>query len=101
MAGRSSRDDRPIPAHPYRDAAIVYGIMSVVLVAAASVTGGDIPRAGLVAVIFFVVATAWTSWRFRSRIRERDTARAEAAASEEDGGDDGSTNGNGRGGSGA
>ena len=101
MARRSNREDRPIPAHPYRDTAIVYGIMAVVLVVVAAVTGGDVLRAGLVAVVFFVVATAWTSWRFRTRIRERDTARAVAALSGGDGGHGGSTNGNGRGGSGA
>ena len=100
MAGRFSRDARPIPARPYRDTAIVYGIMAVVLVVVAAVTGGDVLRAGLVAVVFFVVATAWTSWRFRTRIRERDAARVAAALSGGDGGDGGSTNGNGRGGSG-
>jgi hypothetical protein len=101
MLGRSSREARPIPAHPYRDTAIVYGIMAGVLVVVAAVTGGDVLRAGLVAVVFFVVATAWTSWRFRTRIRERDAARAAAALSAGDGGGGGSTDGNGRGGSGA
>ena len=100
MARRSNREDRPIPARPYRDTAIVYGIMAVVLVVVASVTGGDVLRAVLVAVVFFVVATAWTSWRFRTRIRERDAARAAAALPGGDGGDGGNANGNGRGGSG-
>jgi hypothetical protein len=98
MARRSRRDDRPIPAHPYRDAAIVYGIMAVALVIVAALTGGDVIRALFVGGIFFVVATAWTSWKFRGRIRERDAAATAAATAERSGGE--SANGNGRGGSG-
>jgi len=90
------RDDRPVPAHPYRDTAIVYGVMAVAVVVVAGLTGGDVTRAALVAVVFFVVATAWTSWKFRTRIRERDAVGA--AALEREGGEIG--NGNGRGGTG-
>ena len=88
------RHDRPVPDHPYRDTAIVYGVMAVAVVVVAGLTGGDVTRAALVAVVFFVVATAWTSWKFRTRIRERDGA----AALEREGGEIG--NGNGRGGTG-
>ncbi len=94
--GHGHREIRPIPAHPYRDTAIVYGVMAVAVVVVAGVTGGNLTRAALVAVVFFVVATAWTSWKFRTRIRERDAAVA--AALPREGGETG--NGNRRGGSG-
>ena len=94
MARRKRRDDRPIPAHPYRDTALVYGVMAVLLVVVASLTGGEVVRAILVAVVFFVIATAWSWWKFHGRIRERDAARAAAAG---DGSSGGRANGNGRG----
>jgi len=99
MVRRSRRDDRPIPPHPYRDTALVYGFMAVLLVVIAGLTGGDLIRAALVGIVFFVVATAWTCWKFRGRIRERDAAKTAAEAAGRSGG--GSANGNGRGGSGA
>ena len=64
-------DDRPIPDHPYRDTALVYAGMGVLLVIVASLTGGQAVRAIVAAVIFFVIATAWTWWGFRRRIRAR------------------------------
>ncbi len=87
--------DRPVPAHPYRDTAIVYGVMAVAVVVVAGLTGGDVIRAALVAVVFFVVATAWTSWKFRTRIRER-AAAGEAVFERESGGLEGD-NGGGKG----
>lgn len=74
------RTPPPIPKHPYRDTAVVYGVMAIVLVAAAALTGADVARAAVVAVAFFVVATAWSWWRFRERIREQ-AARAARGAS--------------------
>jgi len=78
MARRRRRDDRPIPAHPYRDTALVYGIMSLLLVVIAWLTGGDALRAILVAAVFFLVATAWSWWKFRGRIKERAAAEVSA-----------------------
>jgi membrane protein implicated in regulation of membrane protease activity len=83
MALLDDRSKRPLPPHPYRDAALVYGIMALLLVVIAWVTGGDPLRAVVVAVAFFVVATAWTSWRFRVRIRERDAATSASAGKDE------------------
>jgi hypothetical protein len=35
-------------------------------------TGGDVGRAIVIAICFFVLATGWTWWRFRRRVaRER------------------------------
>ena len=74
------RSDRAIPAHPYRDTAIVYGVMAVLLVVVAGVTGGNLGRAAVVGAAFWMAATSWSWWRFRGRIRERDAAAAATAA---------------------
>ena len=54
--------------------------MGVLLVIVASLTGGQALRAIVAAVIFFVIATAWTWWGFRRRIRARAEAEAAEAA---------------------
>ena len=92
MVRRKRLDGRSIPAHPYRDAALVYGVMSGLLVVVAWLTGGDALRAILAAVAFFVAATAWSWWKFRGRIKRRDAARAPALPA---GSDEGETNGDG------
>jgi hypothetical protein len=73
---RRGVDERPLPAHPYRDTVVVYGIMAIVLIVVASLTGGSLLRAVGAGVVFFVLATAWSWWKFRTRIRERDAQRA-------------------------
>ena len=59
--------ERPFPKRPYRDGALVYGAMAAAIVGLSAATGGDLVRALLVALAFFVVAMAWT-WR-RVRLR--------------------------------
>jgi len=76
---RHEREERPLPAHPYRDTAIVYGIMAVILVVLAGVTGGSLVRASVAGTVFWLVATAWSWWKFRGRIRERELGEAAAA----------------------
>ena len=71
----------PLPKHPYRDSALAYGVMAVVLVLATVLLGGDVARTAVVAAGFFVLATAWSWWRFRERIRE-EAARAAQKATE-------------------
>ena len=88
---RRKGDEAPIPAHPYRDSVFVYAGMGVVIIVVATLTAGSFLRALGTAVVFFVIATAWTWWGYRKRIRARDAAKAAAAAQ--------STGGNGRGGS--
>ena len=63
--------ETPPPKHPYRDTILVYAAFSIVLVLVAWLTGGGVKRAAAVAVLFFVVATAWTSYRFHSKLREQ------------------------------
>ena len=71
----------PLPKHPYRDSAIAYGVMAAVLVLAAVLLGADVARTAAVAAGFFVFATAWSWWRFRTRIR-MEAARAAQKAIE-------------------
>jgi len=94
MARRKRLDERPIPVHPYRDTALVYGIMSLLIVVVSWLTGGDAFQAILVAVVFFLIATAWSWWKFRARIRERDAVKTPVSPIGSDGGQ---TNGNGHG----
>jgi membrane protein implicated in regulation of membrane protease activity len=51
--------------------------MATVLVGVAAITGADVARAAIVAAAFFVVATAWSWWRFRERIREEASGQPE------------------------
>ena len=69
--------ERPVPKHPYRDTAILYGVLAVLVVVIAWATGGDVVNAGVTAIFVFIVATLW-SWRtWRNRLRE-ERARKEA-----------------------
>lgn len=61
---------RPVPKHPYRDSALLYGALAILVVVIAAATGGDIGRAFFYAVAVFVVATAWTWRTWRNRLRE-------------------------------
>lgn len=82
LVRRSGDRHRPsLPKHPYRDTAAAYGIMACVLVLAAVLLGGAVARTVVVAAAFFVGATAWSWWRFRTRIRE-EAARATGTAAE-------------------
>ena len=62
------RRDRPLPRRPYRDSAILYGALAGVVLLFSLLTGSDVVRALIVAVAFFVAATAWSWFRFRQRL---------------------------------
>ena len=79
---RRESDERPLPTHPYRDSAIVYGVMAVILVVLAGITGGSLVKATGAAIIFWLGATGWSWWKFRGRIRERERAASASAAVE-------------------
>ena len=50
----------------------MYAVLAIVIVAVAKFTNGDVGRAIFGAAAFFVVASAWSWWRFRRRVeRER------------------------------
>jgi len=48
----------------------MYAVLAIVIVVVAKFTGGDVGRAILGAAAFFVVATAWSWWRFRRRVEQ-------------------------------
>jgi Flp pilus assembly protein TadB len=62
--------EQPPPKHPYRDTLIIYAVFAVLIVVVAWVTGGGVARAALIAVLFYVVASAWSVSRWRARLRE-------------------------------
>jgi 4-hydroxybenzoate polyprenyltransferase len=62
------RRDRPLPRRPYRDSALLYGVLAVLVLVFALLTGSDLARAAVVAIAFFAAATAWSWFRFRQRL---------------------------------
>jgi nicotinamide riboside transporter PnuC len=64
---------RPLPQHPYRDSAVLYAILAIIIVVASLLTGGGL-RGLLVAIAFFIAATGWSWWRFHARL-ERHRGR--------------------------
>jgi hypothetical protein len=68
--------DEPLPRHPYRDSAIFHLVLAGLIVLVAWATAGNLGRAVGFAVGFFVIATAWSWWRWRERLIE-EQRRAE------------------------
>lgn len=64
------RDELPRSRHPFRDTVIMYAVLAIVIVVVAKFTDGDVGRAIVGAAAFFVVATAWSWWRFRRRVEQ-------------------------------
>ena len=58
----------PVPKHPYRDSAIFYAALALVVVGLALLTGGGAGRAIVIALAFFVLATGWSWYRWRERL---------------------------------
>ena len=68
--------DRPVPKHPYRDTAILYAVLALLVVVIAWATGGNVVNAAVTAAGVFVAATLW-SWRsWRNRIRDDEARKA-------------------------
>ena len=71
--------EEPLPERPYRNTVILHAAFAGIIVLVAWLTGGDVGRALAVAVLFFLVATAWSFWRWSKRIEDerRRLARGE------------------------
>jgi uncharacterized protein (DUF58 family) len=69
--------DLPPAGQTYRATAILYAILSLLIVLVAALSGGGLAKAAIIAVVFFVVATGWSWFRLRQRER-RSPARDEA-----------------------
>jgi hypothetical protein len=61
---------RTMPKHPYRDSAITYAILAGVVVGVTALTGGNLRTALIIAPALFLVATAYSWWRWQQRERE-------------------------------
>jgi hypothetical protein len=71
---RRARHQLPVPKHPFRDSAVVNGVLAALLLVVAWLTGGNVVRAVIYAVAFFLIATAWNWWRFRQRLAREAAA---------------------------
>jgi len=70
--------DLPAPPHAYRGSAILDGVLALVVFVVAATSGGNVAKAVLVAIAYFVVATGWSWFRYRRR-RPRATGSPDAA----------------------
>ena len=66
----------PIPSkrrslHPYRDSAIVYGILAALVILIAVLTGGRVAWSIVLGIAAFVLAMGWTWWRLRQQAERR------------------------------
>jgi len=72
--------ETPPPRHPYRDTLVVYGALAILIVVVAWLTNGAVGKAAVIAVFFFVVASAWSIYRWRNRLKaEAEAQRAREA----------------------
>jgi hypothetical protein len=69
--------ESPPPKHPYRDTLFVYAGFAVIVVLVAWATGGAVGTAAVVAIVFFLVASAWNLVRWRATLREAARRAAE------------------------
>ena len=67
--------DRQVPKHPYRDSVIVYAVLAGIVVLVAVLTGGSLERAILIAGVAFVIATVYSWWRWREKLKAQDRER--------------------------
>jgi Flp pilus assembly protein TadB len=65
----------PAPAHPYRDSAILYAVLAVILVLIAVLFGSNVVKATIIALFCFVAATTWSMIQWRRVLREEERKR--------------------------
>jgi hypothetical protein len=61
--------ESPPPKHPYRDTLTVYAGLAVIIVLVAWATGGKVGKAAVVAAAVFVLASSWSLYRWRAKLR--------------------------------
>jgi Flp pilus assembly protein TadB len=57
------------PKNPVRDTLLVYGVLSLIILLVAWLTGGSLGRALVIVPVFYVIASVWTVQRLRARER--------------------------------
>jgi membrane protein DedA with SNARE-associated domain len=67
--------DEPLPRHPYRNSAIFYGVLACAVIGFGVLTDNELTETVVIAVIFFVLATGYSWWRFRQRIQREGRPR--------------------------
>jgi hypothetical protein len=67
--------DEPLPRHPFRNSAILYGILAAAVIGFGLLTDNEVTETIVIAVVFFVLATGYTWWRFRQRIQREGVRR--------------------------
>ena len=66
--------EQPPLRHPYRDTLIVYAGLALVIVVVAWLTGGNLANAAVIAIAFYVAASAWSLVSWRRRLRRQQTS---------------------------
>lgn len=71
----------PSPRRPFRDSALLYAAMAIVVVVVVFITGGKMSVAIPVALACFVVATGYAWWKLKQRLEEERRREREQEAS--------------------
>ena len=61
-----------MPRRAFRDSAIFYAVLACVVVGFGILTGNDLTQTIVIAVVFFVIATGYSWWRFRQRLAREE-----------------------------
>jgi 4-hydroxybenzoate polyprenyltransferase len=61
--------EEPLPRHPFRNSAIFYGVLACAVVGFGWLTDNDLVETIAIAIVFFVLATGYSWFRFRQRAR--------------------------------
>ena len=61
---------KPLPKKPFRDSAIIYGVLSGIVLVVGLLLGRGVRWSLIAAVGSFVLATSYAWWRFQRRIDE-------------------------------
>ena len=73
--GLPADEMQTLPGHPYRDAAIIYGCLAVLVFVLGAATGRSLWKTALVAVAVFAGATLYSWWRVREKLRKQAEQR--------------------------
>jgi hypothetical protein len=70
------RENGPMPSkrrsmHPYRDSAIVYGVLAALVILIAVLTGGRVAWSIVLGIAAFLLAMGWTWWRLCQQAQRR------------------------------
>ena len=64
-----------MPDRAFRDSAIFYAVLACAIVGFGVLTDNDLIQTIVIAVVFFVLATGYSWWRFRKRLAREGESR--------------------------